>query len=118
MQTAQTIEVRLANLTRRYLATVADRVTTIAETLVRCRRGNPGAALLLQRQFHSLTGTAGTYGLFAVSAVAAEAEETCAAFESGPIDDESFTYLNFLVDHLRALTGDRDREAQTGDAVA
>ncbi|MGH9419612.1 MAG: Hpt domain-containing protein [Thermoanaerobaculia bacterium] len=108
MQTAQTLEGRLANLTRRYLDAVPDRIAAIGETLMHCQRESIDAATFLGRQFHTLAGTAGTYGLLAVSAVAVEAEETCAAIEGRPIDDESFTYLKFLVGHLRALTGDRE----------
>lgn len=128
MQTAQSLEGRLANLTRRYLDAVPDRIASIAETLTRCRRENPDSVSVLEQQFHTLAGTAGTYGLLAVSAVAAEAEETCAAIAGRPIDDESFTYLKFLVDHLRALTGNPDHPftlvaggnvaAQSGEAVA
>ena len=128
MQTAQTLEGRLANLTRRYLDAVPDRIASIAETLTHCRRESSESVSLLEQQFHTLAGTAGTYGLLAVSAVAAEAEETCAAIDGQPIDDETFTYLRFLVDHLRALTGNLNRPftliaggnagAQSGDAVA
>lgn len=129
MQTAQSLEGRLANLTRRYVAGVPDRVASIAESLKSCRRESLEAASMLEHEFHTLAGTAGTYGLLGMSAVAAEGEETCAALAGLPIDDESFTYLTFLVDHLRTLAGDRDHHhgfpviaegnvvARSGDAV-
>ena len=106
MQTAQSLEGRLANLTSRYIATMPDRVSAIAETLTRCRHESLEAAPILERQFHTLAGTAGTFGLHALSAVAAEAEETCAGIEGPWIDEESLTYLNYLVENLRVLSGD------------
>jgi chemotaxis protein histidine kinase CheA len=105
MQTAENFQGRMATLTSRFVGTMPQRVTDIAETLTRCSRDSLTAAPLLERQFHSLAGTAGTYGLEAIAAVAAEGEETCSSLGDGSID-ENLTYLNFLVSQLRAAAGD------------
>jgi len=106
MHTAETLEIRLADLTSRFARTVPDRVRVIASTLTRDRSDIPEIAPLLEQLFHTLAGTAGTFGLQALSAIAAEGEEVCAALEEGSIDPDSLTYLNFLVDQLRVLSGD------------
>ncbi len=105
MQVAESFQGRMNTLTSRFVGTMPQRVTAIAETLTLCSRNSLTAAPTLERQFHSLAGTAGTYGLDAIAAVAAEGEETCSCIGEGSID-ENLTYLNFLVSQLRIAAGD------------
>ena len=84
-----------------------DRIAAIASTLDDCREGGREVTDRLERQFHTLGGTAGTYDLNAVAAAAFEGEEACMELNQFPLESENFTYLTFLVDQLRvALAAD------------
>jgi len=107
MQTTENFQARLARLTSHFAGTVPDRVTAIADTLMLCRLDTLAAAPLLERQFHTLAGTAGTYGFSAIAAVAAEGEEICSTIADGSFD-ENLDHLHFLVDQLRVAAGQCD----------
>jgi len=107
MEPSTTLKGRLFDLKQRFVQTMPDRIAAIASTLAGCIDGGREVRDQLERQFHTLAGTAGTYDLHAVAAAAFEGEEACAELNQSPLDSDSFRYLTFLVDQLRgALAAD------------
>jgi chemotaxis protein histidine kinase CheA len=102
MGTPGTLSGRLLDLRHRFMKTMDDRVMAINETMARCGRNDLTAVGELERQFHTLAGTAGTYGLLTVAAAASEAEEVCAEFGDAPMNGETFRYLQDVVENLRS----------------
>lgn len=104
MQPSDELNGRLIELKDRYVRKMPDRIEAIASMLTSCVRGGSDAMDRLERQFHTLAGTAGTFGLNAVAAAASDGEEACAEGNRGPLD---IRYLSILVDQLRfALAAD------------
>lgn len=98
---------RLLDLKQRFVQKMPDRIAAIAATMAGCMAGDGGAMERLERQFHTLAGTAGTYELTSVAAAAFEGEAACAALKESPLDSDDFKYLTYLVDQLRgALAAD------------
>jgi chemotaxis protein histidine kinase CheA len=98
---------RLFDLKQRFVQKMPDRIAAIATTLAACIAGDGDAMDQLERQFHTLAGTAGTYELTAVAATAFEGEAACAGLKESPLDSDNFKYLTYLVDQLRgALAAD------------
>jgi HPt (histidine-containing phosphotransfer) domain-containing protein len=102
MEPSATLNGRLLDLKQRFVQTMPDRIAAIATTLAGCADGGSEMTDRLERQFHTLAGTAGTYDLNAVAAAAFEGEEACAELGQSPLGGDSVTYLAFLVDQLRA----------------
>jgi HPt (histidine-containing phosphotransfer) domain-containing protein len=100
MERPATLEGRLLDLKHRFVRTMPDRIAAIASTLNDCASGGKEPNERLQRQFHTLAGTAGTYALNAVAAAAFEGEEACAELGDSPPASDAFSYLSFLVDQL------------------
>ena len=98
---------RLIELKHRFVRTMPDRIAAIASTLAVAAAGDGEATARLEREFHTLAGTAGSYGLNAVGAAAFEGEEACAGLEKSPLDGETVETLTRLIDQLRgALAAD------------
>lgn len=105
--TLEELKGRLLDLKERFVQKMPERILEIATTLAACIAGEGEAMARLERQFHTLAGTAGTYELGAVAATAFEGEAVCAGLESSPFDSDSLEYLTFLVDQLSgALAAD------------
>lgn len=111
MESSTTLNGRLLDLKQRYVRKMPERIAVIASTLAACMDGGIEAKDRLEREFHTLGGTAGTYDLHSVAAAAFEGEEACAELDRSPLDSDTFTYLTFLVDQLRvALALDASAE--------
>jgi HPt (histidine-containing phosphotransfer) domain-containing protein len=107
MEASPALKRRLLDLKQRFVETMPDRIAAIASTLSDCVAGGGEATDRLERQFHTLGGTAGTYDLHAVAAVAFEGEEACTEPNRSLLDSDYFAYLAFLVEQLRvALVAD------------
>jgi chemotaxis protein histidine kinase CheA len=103
MGMANTLEGRLLDLRKRYVRTLPEKVALIAETLRQCEQGVPESWGELDRQFHTLAGTAGTYGLFGIAAAALDGEEVCAGFGGTAVDDGEVRYLRSLIDEIEGV---------------
>ncbi len=102
-----TLKGQLFDLKERYVQRMPGRIAAIASTLDDCADGGAEAMDRLERQFHTLAGTAGTYDLKAVSAAALEGEQACAELNKAPLEGEGFAYLTLLLDLVRsALAAD------------
>src|SRR5688500_323802 len=102
---------RLLDLKQRFVRTMPDRIATITSTLSGYGDGGGDVRALLERQFHTLAGTAGTYDLDAVAAAAFEGELACVELAKLQHDNGDFMYLTFLVDQLHgALAVDAARQ--------
>jgi HPt (histidine-containing phosphotransfer) domain-containing protein len=107
MEPSTTLKGQLFDLKQRFVQTMPGRITAIATTLAGRFDAEPGVMERLERQFHTLAGTAGTYGLNAVAATAFEGEEVCAELKESSLEGENYTYLAFLVNQLSgALAAD------------
>jgi chemotaxis protein histidine kinase CheA len=102
MDPSSNLKGQLFNLKQRFVLTMPDRIAAIESTLAACVDGDREMNNRLERQFHTLGGTAGTYDLNAVAAAAFEGEEACAEFNRSSLTGENFTYLAFLVNQLPA----------------
>lgn len=91
-------ELRVAELRARYVLSLPALVAAIAEAL-RGRQQSASGSGLLDRQFHSLAGTAGTFGLFAIAATATDGFEECASLDGARIDGPA-RYLWSIVEEL------------------
>ena len=101
MESPTPLERRLLDLKQRFVRTLPDRIAAITSTLNDYRDSRPELINRLEREFHTLAGTAGTYDLPAIAAAALEGEEACMELnQSGP-DSGDYTYLAFLVDQLQ-----------------
>ena len=107
MEPSTTLKGQLFDLKQRFVQTMPNRIAAIATTLAGRFDAEPGVMGRLERQFHTLAGTAGTYGLNAVAATAFEGEEVCAELKESSLQGEDYTYLAFLVNQLSgALAAD------------
>ena len=107
MEPSTTLKGQLFDLKQRFVQTMPNRIAAIASTLEGRFDAEPGVMDRLERQFHTLAGTAGTYGLNAVAATAFEGEEVCAELEESLLEGDNYTYLAFLVNQLSgALAAD------------
>lgn len=102
MEASATLKRRLSDLRQRFVLTMPDRIAAISATVAECMNAGGEAMERLERQFHSLAGTAGTYDLDAVAAAALEGEEACAQLSQSLLDEDNFTYLTILVDQLHS----------------
>lgn len=102
MEASATLKRRLSDLRQRFVLTMPDRIAAISATVAECVNSGGAAMERLERQFHSLAGTAGTYDLEAVAAAALEGEEACAQLNQSALDEENFTYLTILVEQLHS----------------
>ncbi len=100
MEPSTTLKGQLFDLKQRFVQTMPNRIAAIASTLTGRIDGDSGVMGRLERQFHTLGGTAGTYGLNAVAATAFEGEEVCAELKDSSLDGDNATYLAFLVNQL------------------
>jgi HPt (histidine-containing phosphotransfer) domain-containing protein len=101
------LKVQLFELKQRFVQRMPDRIAAIGSALGDCTDGGGEAMDRLERQFHTLAGTAGTYDLNAIAAAAFEGEEACAELNKAPLESEGFVYLMLLVDQVRgALAAD------------
>jgi HPt (histidine-containing phosphotransfer) domain-containing protein len=100
MEPATALRGRLLDLKQRFVRTIPDRIEAITSSLADCRDGGSDGVDRLERQFHTLAGTAGTYDLNAIAAAAFEGEEACGELHQAPPDHGDYTYLAFLVDQL------------------
>jgi len=96
-----TIQTKLFALRERFLSLLPARIDDLSRMLENVR--DDGTLRDLMRRFHSIAGTAGTYGLDDVSALAAEGEEICT--NTRRFDEETRTYLRFLIDSIRRSAG-------------
>lgn len=101
MEPTTALKGRLLDLKQRFVRTMPDRIAAITSTLAGFEDGGTDVTHQLERQFHTLAGTAGTYDLNAVAAAAFEGEEACVELNHSPPDSGDFTYLQFLVGQLR-----------------
>lgn len=101
MEPSITLKGKLFDLKQRFVQTMPDRIAAIASTLAVCVDRDQEATERLERQFHTLAGTAGTYDLNAVAAAAFEGEEACRELNQSGFSAEDLTYMGFLVDQLR-----------------
>jgi HPt (histidine-containing phosphotransfer) domain-containing protein len=107
MDSSTVLKGRLFDLKQRFVQTMPDRIAAIASTLADCAEDGGEMTDRLERQFHTLGGTAGTYDLHAVAAAAFEGEEACSEVNRSLLDSDHFAYLTFLVEQLRvALVSD------------
>jgi HPt (histidine-containing phosphotransfer) domain-containing protein len=91
-------ESRVAELRARYVHSLPALVAAIRDAL----RGRPQAGPSpgsLDRQFHSLAGTAGTFGLHAIAATALDGFDECSSFDETHVDGGS-RYLWSIVEEL------------------
>lgn len=91
-------ELRVAELRDRYVLSLPALVAAIAEGL-RSRQHSASPSGALDRQFHSLAGTAGTFGLFAIAATATDGFEECASLDGARIEGAA-RYLWSIVEEL------------------
>ena len=75
MGAVASVEEKIRALRDRFIHGLAGRIAAIDAELVQMA-GN-GSAAALERQFHTLAGTAGTYGLDRIAGLAAQGEEIC-----------------------------------------
>ena len=109
---------RLLDMRRRFFGTVQDRIAAITSTLSGYADGGDEVRALLERQFHTLAGTAGTYDLDAVAAAAFEGEQACVEIGKSKPDGGDFMYLDFLVGQLHgALAVDAARQPNNTEAA-
>lgn len=106
-QAQNELQERLFELKQRFIQKMPERIQAIESTLKSCVDGGNVERNRLERQFHTLAGTAGTYQLNSVAAAAFEGEEACSGLTQKPLDMVCLTGLRVLVDHLRsALAAD------------
>jgi chemotaxis protein histidine kinase CheA len=104
MEPSAALKGQIIELRARFIRKMPDRIEAITSTLASCVDGGSDAMDRLERQFHTLAGTAGTYDLNAIAAAAFDGEEACADVNRSPLD---IRYLSILVDQLRfALAAD------------
>ena len=111
MESSTSLTGRLLDLKQRFVLKMPDRIAAITSTLSGYEDGRAEVRALLERQFHTLAGTAGTYDLDAVAAAAFEGEQACVELGKSQPDRGDFIYLAFLVDQLHgALAFDAARQ--------
>lgn len=101
MDHSTALKERLIDLKQRYMRSLPERIDAIAGAVTSLGEGDRETTEQLERQFHTLAGTAGTYDLNAVSAAAAEGEEACSEINRNPAGSSNDApHLSFLVDQL------------------
>lgn len=95
------LEQRLDQLRQKFLEGLPKRLEAIDESWAGLQSRKMGAAETLERNFHSLAGTAGTFGVSHLSAVAANAERVCESLKSPGPDQESWQQIEMLIGQLR-----------------
>lgn len=117
MESSTSLTGRLLHMKQRFVQTMPGRIAAITSTLSGYEDGAADVRALLERQFHTLAGTAGTYDLDAVAAAAFEGEEACVELGKSQPDGGDFMYLAFLVDQLHgALAVDAARQSSNTGA--
>lgn len=117
MESSTSLTARLLDMKQRFVGTMPDRIATITSTLSGYADGGGELRALLERQFHTLAGTAGTYDLDAVAAAAFEGEQACVEIGKSQPDGGDFMYLDFLVGQLHgALAVDAARQPNNTEA--
>ena len=102
---------RLLDMKQRFVRTIPDRIATITSTLSGFGDGGAEVRALLERQFHTLAGTAGTYDLDVVAAAAFEGDQACVEIGKSQPNGGDLMYLDFLVGQLHgALAVDAARQ--------
>jgi HPt (histidine-containing phosphotransfer) domain-containing protein len=97
----KTLERRLHDLRERFVGSLPERLATMAETLRQCQDGVPQTGGKLDRQFHTLAGTAGTYGLHSIAAAAVDGEDACGQLGGDSIEEFDARYLWSLIEELQ-----------------
>lgn len=97
MGAVASIEEKIRVLRDRFVHGLAERIANIDAEL-REMAGN-GSAMVLERHFHTLAGTAGTYGLDRIAELAGEGEEIC---NDQIVDASAMQSLHAIVADLRA----------------
>jgi chemotaxis protein histidine kinase CheA len=110
------LEMRIHELRLRFVTSLPHRIAAIREAWMRVPVNGSHAAGMneLQRQLHTLAGTAGTYGLGDIAAVACEAELICDAAGAAN-GEEELDYVGTLLADLEELI---DRRAPAMPAPA
>jgi len=96
---------RLSELKQRFVSTLPERFAAISATVAGFGDGDRRTIERLERQFHSLAGTAGTYDLKAIAAAAAEGEDVCAEWKRSADSTEPLEYLTFITSQLYGALG-------------
>jgi diguanylate cyclase (GGDEF)-like protein len=99
MTNPRPVELKLLQLRERFTAGLPRRIDEIAGTLSNCE-AHLAPLSDLERQFHSLAGTAGTYGLTAVADLAAAGEAACGT-DTPDSASEMSDYFHSLIDSMR-----------------
>jgi diguanylate cyclase (GGDEF)-like protein len=97
MGAVASVEEKIRALRDRFVDGLAARIAAIDTELAQMA-GN-GSAAALERQFHTLAGTAGTYGLDRIAELAAQGEEICT---DQKVDAGAMRSLHAIVAELRA----------------
>lgn len=111
---------RLEELRQRFARSIPGRVAEIVQSLSRRLAGAADEGDALERQFHSLAGTAGTYGFYAVAAAATDGFDECVA-RGGECGGNEGRYLWSIIEELADQAGLGEAEAAGepfGNAVA
>lgn len=97
MGAVASVEEKIRALRDRFVSGLADRVAVIETELANMAKD--GSAMGLERQFHTLAGTAGTYGLDRIAELAARGEEIC---DDPIVDAAAMRSLHIIAADLRA----------------
>ena len=118
MESSTSLPGRLLDMRQRFVGTMPDRIAAITSTLSGYADGDGEVRALLERQFHTLAGTAGTFDLDTVAAAALEGEQACVEIGKSQPDGGDFRYLDFLVAQLLgALAVDAAHEPDNREAL-
>jgi|GEM_PF-2715839 len=117
MDIATNLESRLTQLRQRYTSSLPERLASIGETLEDCEHGVQDSGTRLNRQFHTLAGTAGTYGLLTIATMAAEGELACERLVGDTIEPLDARYLRYLLDELSVTVACGQNSGQAVEAV-
>jgi chemotaxis protein histidine kinase CheA len=112
------LEMRIHELRLRFITSLPQRIAAIRRAWMRIPGNGSDAAAMneLQRQLHTLAGTAGTYGLADIAAVACEAELICDAAATAT-DEEELHYVGTLLADLEKLIHRRSAPAMLAPAL-
>lgn len=95
---SERFDTRLAELRKRFVRSLPDRVATIVETL-RQRQDSAEREGTLDRLFHNLAGTAGTFGFFGIAAAALDGFDECVGLDGARIEGDA-RYFWSIVEEL------------------
>ncbi len=115
------LEKALARLNREYVESSDDRLTEIEQAIDRMYRGvgDRGADFVkMQRDIHSMKGSAGTYGFPAVSLILHRLEDFIEATRR--LGNDDFLKLQIFLDRVREIltSGENPKEEITDDIVS